>query len=320
MIKRERVIATEEAFAVADVEAERGRTGSAPRALLAELLDVGEGRLATMDAAGVDVQVLSLASPGVQDLDDDPAVALAAVANDRLAAAIAAHPTRFAGLAAVAPQVPDAAATELERAVRKLGLNGVLINSHTRGEYLDDARYWPILQAAEALNVPLYLHPRDPGSTLAGPALNVPGFRVGWGFTVETGTHALRLISAGVFDRFPRLQIVLGHLGEALPFLIHRLDERFSFERKANPKIRAKRFPSEYLRENFHYTTSGMNTAAPVQAVIELVGLERLMFAVDYPFEDQRAAVDGLRRMPLTDVARRTIMETNALRVFGFRH
>src|SRR5258707_741761 len=174
------------------------------------LLDIGAGRIAHMDKVGVDLQILSLTSPGVQVLDDaELATRLAAEANDVLAAAVKAHPTRFAGLAAIAPQDPTTAAREIERAAHKLGLCGVIINSHTMGEYLDAPKYRPIFEAAEALDMPIYLHPREPAPSMVTPFLDYGLFFAGWGFAAETGLHAMRLIMSGVFDRFPEIRIVL---------------------------------------------------------------------------------------------------------------
>lgn len=320
-----RLIPCEEAFTIPEILAEARRvannvpsmaSGPIVGPMLPLLLDLGAGRLARMDASGIDMQVLSLGSPGVQNFDRDTAVRLAALANDRLAAAVAAHPTRFAGLATFAPQDPAAAVRELERAVRGLGLKGALVNSHTAGEYLDAPKYRPIFEALQALDVPLYIHPREPGRTLGGPALDLPGFTVGWGFGVETGTHALRLISSGLFDEFPRLRIVLGHLGETLPFVLQRIDGRFRFERGMFPGKALKRAPGDYFRENFYVTTSGMNFAAPLRATIEVLGIERVLFAIDDPFEDQDGEVRAFDALPLTATERRKICDENVARVF----
>lgn len=319
---RTRVIACEEAFTIPEIQAElsklRGESGTQPvPPHVRAMLDVGEGRLRAMDAAGVDMHVLSLGTPGVQDFSAATAVALATVVNDRLAEIVRAHPSRFAGLATFAPQNPTASARELERAVKTLGLQGALFNSHTDGEYLDDPKFWVILEAAEALSIPLYLHPRDPSSKLGGPALNIPGFRVGWTFSVEAASHALRMISGGVFDRFPKLQIILGHLGETLPFIVSRLDERFRVESAGWTDRKLRRLPSEYLRENFYFTTSGMNVWSPLRTTIESVGIERVLFAIDYPFEDQTHAVQGIAATPLGADDKRRIFERNAQHVFG---
>ncbi|MGH7866589.1 MAG: amidohydrolase family protein, partial [Candidatus Dormibacteraceae bacterium] len=195
------------------------------------LCDLGTDRIAEMDAAGIDVQVLSLTSPGVQQLDATEAVALAHDANEHLANAIRCHPTRLAGFAALPTAAPDAAADELERTVREHGFKGALINGHSRGRYLDDQFFWPILEQAETLQVPLYLHPTPPPqpvieASYGGFAPEVTfGLATGaWGWHIETATHVLRLILGGAFDRYPHLQLVIGHMGEALPFMLPRLD------------------------------------------------------------------------------------------------
>ena len=194
--------------------------------LLEGLSDLGEGRIAAMDEAGVDVQVLSLTSPGVEQLDSDEAVALAHESNDRMAEAVRRYPERLAGFAALPTPAPEAAAEELERAVRELGFVGAIINGHAGGRYLDDHFFWPILERADALGVPVYLHPTPPPRAVAEASYAgdfAPGVAEGlasaaWGWHVETATHVLRLVLGGVFDRFPGLQLVIGHMGEGLPF------------------------------------------------------------------------------------------------------
>ncbi|HZF15940.1 MAG TPA: amidohydrolase family protein [Steroidobacteraceae bacterium] len=314
----------EEAFSIPEViDAASKLAGGVPSMstgliggpLLPILLDIGAGRIASMDAAGVDMHVLSLSAPGVQNFDTATARSLATLANDRLADAIKAYPKRFTGLAAVAPQDPASAAQELERGVKKLGLKGAIINSHTRGEYLDDKKFWPILEAAEALDVPIYIHPREPSPGMAVP-LAIPGFTVGWGFAVETGTHSLRLIGAGVFDRFPKLTIVIGHMGEMIPFEIDRIDNRFRFETGLFNSGKLKKLPGEYFRENFYVTTSGMNFEAPLLATIRTIGVDRVLYAIDHPYEDQKKEVAAIEAMPLSRDDLRKICDTNVRRVF----
>ncbi|MCC7460933.1 MAG: amidohydrolase [Gammaproteobacteria bacterium] len=322
--RRYRRIACEESFATPEVIAELSRlaggkpsmkSGPIAGPFMPELLDLGERRIAGMDAAGVDVQVLALVSPGVQTFAPATALALARDANDRLAAAIRAHPTRFAGLATVAPQAAAESARELDRAITQLGFKGCMINSHTNGEYLDDAKYWPLLEAAQALGVPIYVHPRDPSPGLEGP-LAVPGYAVGWGYAVETGTHAVRLMGSGVLDRFPKLLFVLGHLGETLPFLLDRFDNRYRWQRRLLGFKGTARLPSEYFRDNFVVTTSGMNYAAPLQAALAALGPDKVLFAADHPMEDQKEAVDELEAIALPPELKRRIFETNPTRVF----
>lgn len=182
------------------------------------LVDLDQVRIGHMDDAGIDMQVIALTSPGVQIMDRDTAVSFARFANDELAEGVRRHPTRFAGMIAVAPQDPHEAAKEIERGVNQLGMHSVVINSHTHGEYLSDQKFWEIFEAAEAHNAPIYLHPNTPPANMIGPFLASGLDGAIYGFGVETGLHALKLITAGVFDRFPKLQIILGHMGEALPF------------------------------------------------------------------------------------------------------
>lgn len=320
-----RRIACEEAFSTPEIVAELKRlaggvpsmkSGPIAGPFMPDLLDLGAGRIRGMDAAGIDVQILSLTSPGVQLFEPATAIALARDVNDRLAAAVQAHSARFAGMATLAPQAPEATAKELERAVRTLGLKGGMINSHTSGEYLDDAKYWPVLEAAAALDVPIYLHPRDPSPGLEKP-LDIPGFAVGWGYAVETGTHALRMIAAGVFERFPRLRIVLGHLGETIPFLLDRLDNRYLWQMKLFGRKGLPQLPSEYFREHFVVTTSGMNYSTPVKAALEALGEDKMLFAADHPMEVQKEAVDGLEAAGLAAAVRKRIFEDNPSRVFA---
>jgi 2,3-dihydroxybenzoate decarboxylase len=198
----------------------------AGRPLVDNLLEFGPRRMARMD--GIDMQVLALTAPGVQVLETGLATRLAAQSNDLLAEAIKAHPTRFSGVAAVAPQDPDAAAREIERAATRLGLRGVIINSHTKGEYLDLPKFRPILEAAEAFDLPIYLHPREPSPAMVAPYLDYGLYFATWGFSAESGVHALRLIMSGTFERHFRLKFILGHMGEPIPFWLQRIDNRYA--------------------------------------------------------------------------------------------
>jgi 2,3-dihydroxybenzoate decarboxylase len=320
-----KLIPCEEAFTTPEIlEAARKHAKGVPSMasgpivgpMLPLLMDLGEGRLRGMDAAGIDMQVLSLGSPGVQNFDVATANSLARLANDRLADTIKAHPARFAGLATFAPQDPATAVKELQRAAHELELNGALVNSHTNGEYLDETKYWPIFEALESLGLPLYIHPREPAPGVAGAG--IPGFTVGWGFAVETGTHALRLIASGLFDRFPKLTIVLGHMGEGLPFFLERIENRYRFETTMfPPKVKLQLSPGEYFRRNFLVTTSGMNFAAPLAATIATIGVDRVLFAVDYPFEDQPATVAAFDAIAILAEDKKKICETNVRRTFN---
>jgi 5-carboxyvanillate decarboxylase len=285
------------------------------RTLLPKLLDIDAGRLADMDANDVDMHVLSLGMPGVQMFERDTAVALARLANDRLAEAVRRHPTRFAGLAAFAPQDPAAAAKEMERAVHALGLNGFLVNSHTENGYLDEQRFWPILEAAEALGAPLYIHPRAPSDGMAAPFSDYRMEGAIWGYGVEAGTHAVRLMLSGVLDRFPRLRIVLGHMGEALPFWLWRLD--FMAAPGARAGLLNQLEPSEYLQRNFAITTSGLEDPLVLRFCIDKLGIDRVMWAIDYPYQPTAPAVAFLDTAPLSDDERAQVAYQNAERIFG---
>lgn len=287
--------------------------------IIERLQNIAGRRIADMDATGIDMHILSLTSPGVQVFDAATAVALARDSNDQLAAAIAKHPTRLAGLAAVAPQNPREAAKELERGVRALGLKGAILNSHTLGEYLDDPKFWELFAAAEALDVPVYLHPNSPSAGLIQPLLQRGLDGAIYGFGVDTGMHLLALITSGLFDRFPRLKLVVGHLGEALPFWLFRLDymhratvasKRYAFMKPLRRKV------SDYMRENVYVTSSGMAWAPAIQFCQQVMGEDRVMYAMDYPYQFEAAeviAMDGVG----TETARAKFYELNARAVFG---
>ncbi|MGH9145321.1 MAG: amidohydrolase family protein [Vicinamibacterales bacterium] len=279
--------------------------------LLRRLLDLDTERIALMDESGVDVHVLSLTAPGVQMFDADTATNIASDTNDGLAEAIRRHPTRFAALGSFAPQDPKRAAKEIDRAITKLKLNGLIVNSHTNGEYLDDRKFWPIFEAAVAVKAPLYIHPRNPplpASLILKGSYNL--YSAIWGFHVETGIHAMRLIVNGVFDAFPELTIVLGHMGEGLPFWLYRIDRRWRGTLKRGR-------PSDYVRHNFVMTTSGVNSHETLKYCHSVLGADRLMFAIDYPYEDTPESVQFVRTAPLANVDLEKIAHRNAERVFG---
>lgn len=281
------------------------------------LLDLGEERLAIMDETGVDVQVISLASTGVQMFDADTGTALATLANDVLAEAIARNPTRYAGLASFAPQDPQAAAREIERAMTKLGYNGVIVNSHTFGEYLDQPRYWPILEACEACNAPLYIHPRAPSPQMIQPFLDYTLEHAIWGFQAETSLHALRLIVGGLFDRFPKLTVILGHGGEGLHYWLPRLDAMHAnFKAPEGKRPELQLAPSEYIRRNFAVTTSGMNWGPSVKFAIDALGADKVMFAIDYPFVDSGLSVRQMDAIDISADDKAAIYHRNAERIF----
>lgn len=286
--------------------------------LIEQLCDLGERRIGDMDAAGIDVQVLSLTSPGVEQLDADDALALAREANDYLAEAVHRHPDRFAGFATLPTAVPDKAAEELERTVRDYGFKGALINGHIRGRYLDDSFFWSILERAEALQVPLYLHPTPPpqpviAASYAGnyaPEVTVALASAAWGWHIETAIHVLRIILSGALDRYPHLQLVIGHMGETLPFMLPRLDLGLP-----TPFTKLARPPSAYLRENVSYTFSGFNYTATFLDLLLQVGADRIMFSADYPYSGMGQARAFLDQLPVSSADKERIAHGNAERL-----
>ncbi len=242
---------------------------------------------------------------------------LATSFNDALAQAVAKHPDRFSGLGAVAPQNPAAAAKELERCVTQLGLKGAIINSNTQGEYLDEPKFWDILAAAEALDVPIYLHPATPPARMIGPMIERGLEGAFYGFAVETSVHLLRMIMSGVFDRFPKLQIVAGHGGEGLPFWLWRLDH-FQHNYPENNRFphmpKLKRKVSEYMKENIPITTSGMFWEPVLLFCQQVVGMDRVMYSMDYPFQFSANEVKTVDNIPISDADKKKLYQTNAER------
>src|SRR5215216_3943505 len=303
----------------AQAEAARGHPQVAGFAkLIEELCDLDEGRIAAMDAAGIDVQVLSLTSPGTEQLDAAEAVEFARETNDHLAEAVRRHPSRLAGFAAVPTAAPEAAADELERTIREYGFRGALINGHARGRYLDDGFFWPILERAEALGVPIYLHPTPPpravieASYAGNYAPGVTGLlaTAGWGWHIETATHVLRLVLGGAFDRYPGLQLVIGHLGEGLVFMLPRLEMALPEE-----ATRLDRPVGDYLRENVHYTFGRFNWTPAFLDLLLQVGADRIIFSTDHPYASMaqaRAFLDGL---PVSPADKGKIAHSNAERL-----
>jgi len=276
--------------------------------------DLGAGRLAHMDAAGVDVQVLSFGSPGPQAFAAEVAIPMARDANDRLYQAIQRNPARFAGFAALPTADPEAAAQELERCVSKLGFKGAMIHGHTRGSFLDERKYWTIFERAQALGVPIYLHP-----TLPHPEAVKAYFegyeelaRAGWGFAVDTSCHFLRVVFAGVFDAYPRLRIILGHLGEGLPFAMHRLNDH-TWRSAARRGL--KKTPLQYIRENLLVTTSGNWYEPAFLCTLLALGADNILFAIDWPYEANKTGMDFLKKLSISDADKEKIAHLNAERV-----
>ena len=340
MAGKMRKIATEEAFSIPEVATElkkvaRGPSQSLDKLLvkgiydapedasgygtmnfLDGLLDVEGQRLKEMDELGVDMHLLSLTAPGVQMFDADTATELAALANDRLADICRRHPTRFSGLASFAPQSPKRAAKEMERAINDLKLNGFILNSHTHGEYLDDQKYWPFLEAAEALDACIYIHPRAASDTLKGPLQDYGMDSAMWGYGVEVGTHALRMMAGGVFDRFPKLKICIGHMGEALPFWIWRINFMNTRAQKIGRAPKTERTMAEYFQSNFVFTTSGVEDHLALDYSIKKCGIDNVIWAIDYPYQPQKPAVDFMDSAPVTEEERHKLYHGNAERIF----
>ena len=333
-------IATEEAFAtreqidaylrmVKDGTADKGMTSlwgfyaTSPSerttTIIERLLDVGERRIADMDATGIDVAILSLTAPGVQPLFDvEEAKAMVGRANDYLAERCEKYPTRFIGMTSIAPQDPEWSAAEIRRGA-ELGFRGVMVNSHTQGHYLDEPQFDPIFRALADTGQPLYIHPQTLPDNMIGGLVEAGLDGAIFGFAVETGMHLLRLITTGIFDRYPGLQIAVGHGGEAIPYWLYRID----YMHKAG--VRSQRYPRlkplqkdffAYLRENVLATTSGLPFPPAIKLMLEVMGDDRVMYAMDYPYE---YVADEVRAHDLLDVGNDTkkkLMQTNAERVF----
>jgi 2,3-dihydroxybenzoate decarboxylase len=297
-------------------------SGASPRAsaLFERIQDLGERRLRDMDDTGIAMQILSITAPGVQVFDAPEATALARSVNDQIAAAIREHPGRFSGLAAIAPQDPASAAKELERGVRQLGLKGAIVNSHTRGEYLDHPKFWAIFEAAEHLDVPVYIHPTTPPKSMIAPFLERGLDGAIFGFAVETALHLLRIIVGGVFDRFPKLRIVAGHLGEGLPYWLFRVDFMHRNMVAANRYASVKKLqkqPSDYIKQNMYVTTSGMAWEPPILYAQSVLGVDRVLYAMDYPYQFVPEEVHVTDNLPISSADKKKLYQSNAERVFG---
>ncbi|MEI9852480.1 MAG: amidohydrolase family protein [Sphingomonas sp.] len=288
-----------------------------------QILDLGEGRLERMDANGIAFAILSLNTPGVQGiLDTEEAVRVARKANDAMADAVARHPARYGAFAALPMQDPDQACAELTRCVRELGFSGAMLNGYTQRDVPDSAIYYDAPEyhgfwaTVSELDVPIYLHPR---MQLPSRAQNYRGqewmMSAPWGFAVETSIHALRLCGSGIFEDYPNLKVILGHLGENIPFGLERMDERMRFSPRG---YRGKQLPGEYFRKHFHLTVSGNFNDAPFRCALDVMGPDRLYFSADYPFE---AMEDGASWFDATTVVagqeKERIGRGNAIKLFG---
>jgi 2,3-dihydroxybenzoate decarboxylase len=284
--------------------------------IIEQNLDLGAQRLTHMDAAGVDMQVLSFGSPGPQAFDAELAIPLARDANDRLFDVTKKYPDRFAGFAALPTADPKAAAAELERCVKSLGFKGAMIHGHQQGEFLDAKKFWPIFAKAEELGVPIYLHPTLPHPDAVRAYFT--GYeelaRAPWGFAIDTSCHFLRLVFSGLFDAYPRLKIILGHLGEGLPFAMHRLNEH---SWQAAKRKGLKKAPLDYLRDNLAVTTSGNWFEPAFVCTLLALGADNILFAIDWPYEANKTGMDFLRKLSISDSDREKIAHGNAERLLG---
>ena len=296
-------------------------THQSPRAKFINdaLQGLGDARIGHMDESGIDHQVIGLTAPGVQVFDPATASSLAVDANDQLAEACRKYPSRLTGMVAVAPHDPDNAVKEMERGVKKLGFRAVIINSHTLGHYLDEPQFEPVLAAAEALDVPIYLHPQTPPPTMIKPFLDAGLDGAVFGFGSETGLHMLRVITGGVFDRHPKLQFIIGHAGEALPFWLYRLDYMHG------ATVRSQRYPfmkplkhpvSHYLRNNVYITNSGVAWQPAIEFCQKVIGVDRVLYAMDYPYQYVPEEVGFCDAMTISAADKRAFFEGNARRVF----
>ncbi len=287
------------------------------KVLQTKLLDLGSGRLAAMDEGGVDMQVLSLPSSGFEKISSDVATAVAENANDEAAEAARQHPTRFAGLASLNLKDPATAAQEMERCVDRLHFSGAMFQGTTGGAFLDDPRFLPVWEAAAALKVPVYLHPAPPPKAVfdtyyeglpgaSGQALSING----WGWHAETGMHVLRLILSGLFDRFPEQQVIIGHMGENLPFSLVRAATVLG-----PTATHLKRSISNYFHDNIHITSSGYFSQPPFLCALQVVGIDRLMYSVDYPFSSNTTGKAFLDALPLSSLDRAKFAGGNAQRL-----
>jgi predicted TIM-barrel fold metal-dependent hydrolase len=311
------LIALEEHLLPADLVERVWETSDGPEAITAKLVEVGEQRLRVMDEAGIGMQVLSVVAPGSQQVPVEDAVDLSRQINDRCAEAVAAHPDRFNALASLPTQDPAAAIVEAKRAITELGFCGVVFNGHTHGRFLDAPEFDELLGAIAKLDVPIYLHPTYPPPEVAdvyfGGLPEQTARALGtaaWGWHAETGLHVLRLAATGVFDRHPKLQIVVGHMGENLPFSLMRADAVLS---GYNPNARSV---ADVVREHVHITICGYTTLPPLLCALQVFGADRIMFSSDYPFGDPVKHARFLAEAPISPADRDKIGHLNAQQLF----
>lgn len=315
MAGQSRIVTVEEHFWIPELrDSYTGYARVSPHHPTRELNDLGELRLRHMDEAGIDFQVISHMQPGTQMMDPETAVRCARLANDALYEAVRAHPTRFGGFAEIPTPDPKSAADELERTVTRYGFKGALVNGLTNGLFLDDKRFWVIFERAQSLDVPIYLHPAVPHPDVLKAYYEdyMPnGFPIGavlWGFMVEAGLQAVRLIQSGVFEKYPKLTFILGHLGEAIPFMLWRCDWLY------HHVFTGTGF-AEQFRQHFYLTTSGNFSNSALICTLGEHDPNKIMFAVDWPFNSNVEAVSFINAAPISDEDRRNIFYRNAERL-----
>ncbi len=316
MATKPQVIALEEHYFDAEVRTHVSGLDAtnAPR-IVERLDDLGALRLKEMDENGIDIQVLSHANPSLQKLDAGTAVPLARRVNDRLHEAVQRHPDRFAAFAALPTADPKAAADELERTVTRLGFKGAMIHGLTNGVFHDDKRFWPIYERAQALDVPLYMHPGIPQPAIIETYYKeyiqqYPNIlRAAWGFTVETATQAIRMILGGVFEAHPQLKIILGHLGEGLPFYLWRINMGLTRDGAGPTWFR------DTFSEHFWITTSGFFSDPALICCMMEMGIDRILFSIDYPFVDNQPGAKWLETLPLSGEDKEKLLNGNVKRL-----
>lgn len=298
-----------------------GSIGSAT-AVQSLLQDIGDGRIQDMDRLGIQKQVLMLTAPGVQIFDTKTGAALAKISNDIMVDAIRKHPDRFAGLTVIAPQDPKTAVKELERGMTRLGLKGAIVNSHINGEYLDEKKYWPILEAAATLGAPIYIHPTPPPKQMGRDYMwrGLEGALAG--FSHEVWLHTMAIITSGAMDEFPNLKIVIGHMGEGMPLLMYRFDYMQRLAERPGTRgmeqgVKLKRRITDYMRENLYITNSGMAWAPALKFTQEVMGVDHVLYAMDYPYQRDAYEVAALDSAPISWDAKKKFFQTNAESLFN---
>ena len=315
--KPKNIIAIEEHFMHPSLTDHFANRGHQPEKIKSRLYDFTKIRIQEMDEAGISMQILSHQSPGSQRLDENIALYACQNSNDALNEVINSNPNRFHGFAMLPTKLPELAAKELERAVKQLGLKGAMIHGLSCGKMIDEREFWPIFEVAEELDVPIYLHPADPDKTVTEryyspyDKTHPMVTRAAWGFGIETGTQAVRLILSGIFDRYPKLKIFLGHFGEAIPFWLPRIHE--SFTRPGNENIDFNRI----FKENFWITTSGFFSDNALELCLKVLNAEKILFAVDWPYANNKVGVDWLANAPIDKHTKKLIFSENAQNLFN---